>query len=136
MNWNTNEGATKKRYKRSHITTRHVLVASYYNNLSDCSYFSNIIECKFKGYPLKVIYSAVERDISNGVMECGISLRSPYITEKGFIEALKYGVEIPDQLKKELNGSEYTLDKYQDFYVKYRLKDLTTDIIVDKLLNF
>jgi len=37
----------------------------------------------FPGCPEKVIYAAMERTYDHGLIECGVSLRSGWLTEKG-----------------------------------------------------
>lgn len=35
------------------------------------------------GAPEKVVYSAMEREEKNGYLECGVSLRTAWLTDKG-----------------------------------------------------
>ncbi|WP_184256359.1 hypothetical protein [Rhodopseudomonas rhenobacensis] len=38
---------------------------------------------EFTGQPIKVCYSAMERSYDHGLIECGVSLRSGWLTDKG-----------------------------------------------------
>lgn len=45
--------------------------------------FATSILEKQTGAPAKVVYRAIERAESRGLIECGISLRSGWLTDKG-----------------------------------------------------
>lgn len=45
---------------------------------------------KWTGQPEKVCYRAMERDCAKGYIECGVSLRTGWLTEEGKEFLLKY----------------------------------------------
>ena len=45
--------------------------------------FADVILAEMSGAPLKVCWSAMERAEDHGLLECGVSLRSGWLTNKG-----------------------------------------------------
>lgn len=67
--------------KRKDITTKMVLSA--YLESKKINKFPHEIIQENTGYPLKVIWSAIERDLDNDYIEYGVSMRTGWLTEKG-----------------------------------------------------
>lgn len=69
--------------KRSDITTYQVIKACYkfHKEGDDRSPWEILL--KETNAPVKVIYAAMLRDESNGYIECGVSVRTAWPTDKG-----------------------------------------------------
>jgi hypothetical protein len=70
--------------KRSDITTAQVLRAchAFHQGGEDRTPLQILIE--EYGAPEKVAYSAMEREENKGFVECGVSLRTSWVTPKGY----------------------------------------------------
>ena len=64
------------------------MVLSAYLESKKTNKFPHEIIQENTGYPLKVIWSAIERDFDNNYIEYGVSMRTGWLTEKG-LEYLK-----------------------------------------------
>ena len=69
--------------KRSDIPTIEVMIA--YKQYNDDRYgdFPTVILMKKFNAPEKLIYSAIQRDYDNDLIEFGVSLRTGWLTDKG-----------------------------------------------------
>jgi hypothetical protein len=77
--------------KTKDITTKDVLKAVYsFQNekrLNDKGFRLNVVELLAIQFPEaaeKVIYRALDREENRGNIDCGVSIRVPFLTEKGY----------------------------------------------------
>lgn len=69
--------------KRSDIPTRAVLMACHkFHNDDDLAPWKILMD-EFNA-PQKVIYAAMEREVSKGHLDYGVSLRTAWVTPKGY----------------------------------------------------
>lgn len=74
------ERSLKRKWKRSDITQRMVLEAYACRKKDDCV---DEMLVKATGAPHKVVWTAMEREMSRGYVDCGVSLRVGWLTDAG-----------------------------------------------------
>lgn len=70
-----------RKWRRSDITDLDVVRATHERIGSE--FITEELALMFPGCPAKVLYAAMERAEKNGLLECGVSLRSGWLTEAG-----------------------------------------------------
>lgn len=68
--------------KRSDVTDA-MVCAAYVEWSQRKAEFVDAILCRTTGAPVKVVYAAMERAYDRDLVECGVSLRSGWLTDKG-----------------------------------------------------
>lgn len=69
--------------KRSDIPTKAVLIACHRFHDGDGSAPYKVLADKFNA-PEKVVYAAMEREDNKGLIDYGVSLRTAWVTPKGY----------------------------------------------------